>query len=208
MMLRQAARALRSSSVIRHADALSAGASASLGGRRHYADYPAELKAAFQKVAPTLDPPTLQSSFMKERPPVPATIPEKVTFNFVLPHAIVMKEKQVDQVILPATSGQMGVLPGHVATIAELKPGLLSVFEGTAETKYFVSSGFAFIHANSVVDLCGVEAVELANLDPEEVRKGLAAYQAKAGSANTELEKAEAQIGVDVHSAMAAALSL
>ena len=102
----------------------------------------------------------------------------------------------------------MGVLPGHVSTIAELQPGLLSVFEGAEEKKYFVSSGFAFIHSNSVLDVVAVEATPLDRIDPEEVKRGLAAYTAKAASANTELEKAEAQIGVEVHSAMSAALGL
>ena len=51
----------------------------------------------------------------------------------------------------------MGVLPGHVPTIAELQPGLLTVFEGAEEKKFFVSSGFAFIHSNSVLDVVAVE---------------------------------------------------
>lgn len=115
---------------------------------------------------------------------------------------------QVDSVILPATSGQMGVLPGHVPSIAELKPGVLSVLEGSTETKYFVSSGFAFVNPNSVLDVCAVEAVPLDQLDPEEVKKGLAIYTAKVASADSDLDKAEAQIGVDVHSAMSFALGL
>ena len=64
-------------------------------------------------------------------------------------------------IIIPAITGQMGVLPGHVATIAELKPGLMSVHEGNEVNKYFVSSGFAFIHANSYADIISVEAVRL-----------------------------------------------
>jgi F-type H+-transporting ATPase subunit delta len=114
---------------------------------------------------------------------------------------------QVDMVIVPATTGQMGVLPGHVATIAELKPGLLSVHEGSDVTKYFVSSGFAFIHANSVADVVAVEAVPLGNIDPNLVQKGLADFTQKLSSASTDLEKAEAQIGVDVHSTLNAALT-
>lgn len=110
-------------------------------------------------------------------------------------------------VIIPATTGQMGVLPGHVSTIAELKPGVLSVHEGNDTTKYFVSSGFAFIHANSFTDIIAVEAVELDKIDPAEVQKGLAEYTQKMGSASSDLEKAEAQIGVDVHSALNAALT-
>jgi F-type H+-transporting ATPase subunit delta len=101
----------------------------------------------------------------------------------------------------------MGVLPGHVSTIAELKPGVLSVHEGNDVTKYFVSSGFAFIHANSITDVVAVEAVPLEQIDPNLVQKGLAEFTAKLGPASTDLEKGEAQIGVDVHSALNAALT-
>lgn len=110
-------------------------------------------------------------------------------------------------VIIPATTGQMGVLPGHVATIAELKPGVLSVHEGNDTTKYFVSGGFAFIHANSITDIVAVEAVPIDQIDPERVQKGLGEFTQKLSSASTDLEKAEAQIGVDVHSALNAALT-
>lgn len=34
---------------------------------------------------------------------------------------------QVDQVSIPSTSGDFGVLAGHVPTIAQLRPGVLSV---------------------------------------------------------------------------------
>lgn len=110
-------------------------------------------------------------------------------------------------VILPATTGQMGVLPGHVSTITELKPGVLSVHEGNDVTKYFISSGFAFIHANSYADIIAVEAVPVDQIDASLVQKGLAEFTQKLSSASTELEKAEAQIGVDVHSALNSALS-
>ncbi|KAH7525312.1 hypothetical protein FEM48_Zijuj06G0211500 [Ziziphus jujuba var. spinosa] len=113
----------------------------------------------------------------------------------------------VDMVIIPATTGHMGVLPGHVATIAELKPGVLSVHEGNDTTKYFISSGFAFIHANSYADIIAVEAVPLDQIDASLVQKGLAEFTQKLSSASTDLEKAEAQIGVDVHSALNSALT-
>lgn len=110
-------------------------------------------------------------------------------------------------VIIPAATGHMGVLPGHVATITELKPGVLSVHEGNEVTKYFVSSGFAFIHANSYADIIAVEAVPLDQIDPSLVQKGLTDFAQKLSSASTDLEKAEAQIGVDVHSALNSALT-
>ncbi|GJP46968.1 hypothetical protein CLOM_g6203 [Closterium sp. NIES-68] len=168
----------------------------------------ASLAEAYKRVAPQLDVPSTPTTYLKERPAVSATIPEKLTLNLSLPHAMPFSAKQVDSVIIPATSGQMGVLPGHVASIAELKPGLLTVIEGTTETKLFVSSGFAFVHPNSVLDVAAVDAVPLDQIDGEEVKKGLAAANAKVASATTDLEKAEAQISVDVHSALSAALGL
>ncbi|KAH1108306.1 hypothetical protein J1N35_012074 [Gossypium stocksii] len=166
----------------------------------HTAD--ATFMEAWNKVMPNMDPPKTPLSFMHPRPPIPSSIPPKLTVNFVLPYASELSTKEVDMVIVPATTGQMGVLPGHVATIAELKPGVLSVHEGSETTKYFVSSGFVFIHANSFADIIAVEAVPLDWIDANLVQKGLADFTQKLSSATTELEKAEAQIGIDVHSAL------
>ncbi|CAL5195326.1 unnamed protein product [Lathyrus oleraceus] len=162
---------------------------------------------AWRKVSPNIDPPKTPLEFLKTRPPVPSTIPTKLTVNFVLPYSSQLAAKEVDSVIIPATTGEMGVLPGHVATIAELKPGVLTVQEGTDTTKYFVSSGFAFIHANSVADIIAVEAVPVNQLDADLVQKGLQEFTQKLNSATTDLEKAEAQIGIDVHSALNSALT-
>ncbi|MBA0852293.1 hypothetical protein Goshw_003544 [Gossypium schwendimanii] len=171
----------------------------------HTAD--ATFMEAWNKVIPNMDPPKTPLSFMHPRPPTPSSIPPKLTVNFVLPYASELSTKEVDMVIVPATTGQMGVLPGHVATIAELKPGVLSVHEGSETTKYFVSSGFVFIHANSFADIIAVEAVPLDRIDANLVQKGLADFTQKLSSATTELEKAEAQIGIDVHSALNSALT-
>ena len=109
-------------------------------------------------------------------------------------------------VIVPATSGQMGVLPGHVPSIVELKPGVLFVHEGSDVKQYFVSSGFAFIHANSVADIVANEAVPLDRFDPEEVRKGVQEYTQRVSNAKDDLERVQAQIGLEVHRALQVAI--
>ncbi|XP_028067801.1 ATP synthase subunit delta', mitochondrial-like [Camellia sinensis] len=162
---------------------------------------------SWKKVIPNIEPPKTAMAFMTPRPFTPSSIPSKLSVNFVLPYSSELSTKEVDMVIIPASTGQMGVLPGHVATITELKPGILSVHEGNEVTKYFVSSGFAFIHANSYADIIAVEAVPIDQIDPSLVQKGLAEFTQKLNSATTDLEKAEAQIGVDVHSALNTALS-
>ena len=117
----------------------------------------------------------------------------------------------MDLALLPAVTGDFGVMPGHVPTMAQLRPGVVSVHTELDKEikKYFVSGGFAFVHADSTTDVCAVEAVELENLDKEAVKAGLAEYTAKLGSIQAkgdDYEIAAAQIGVDVYSAMDAAL--
>lgn len=69
--------------------------------RRFSTDVPATPSAdssfveAWKKVSPNLDPPKTPLSFLKERPPIPSTLPSKLTVNFVLPYASQLSAKEV-----------------------------------------------------------------------------------------------------------------
>mmetsp|Transcript_11466 Transcript_11466/g.48017 ORF Transcript_11466/g.48017 Transcript_11466/m.48017 type:complete len:215 (-) Transcript_11466:2969-3613(-) len=168
-----------------------------------------EFLEKFKQHAPsTMDPPNFPSDFLPPAREVPATPPSKLTLNFYMPHEIEYEGAAVDSIQLPAVTGDMGVLPGHVPTVAQLRPGVVSVNMDDKETKkYFVSSGFAFVHANSVTDVMAVEAVPVEQLDGEAVKKALADYQAKLVNAKDDYEKAAAQIGIDVTQAMDSAVT-
>jgi len=163
---------------------------------------------AFESVKPsTMDNPSTPSDFLKPLPPVPAQPPAKLTLNFFVPHNVEFSGVEVEQVQVPAFTGDMGVLPGHVPTVVQMRPGVVSVTHSDKEVqKFFVSSGFAFVHADSTTDICAVEAVPVEQLDPEAVKKGLADYTAKLVNAKDDYEKASAQIGIEVCGAMNAAL--
>jgi len=128
-----------------------------------------------------------------------------------MPHDTVFRGEQVDLVLMPAVTGDFGVMPGHVPTVAELRPGLVTVHKELDKTveKYFVSGGFAFVHEDSTADVCAVEAVPLDDLDPEAIKAGLAEYTSKLASVQAkgdDYEIAAAQVGVEVYSAMNAAV--
>jgi len=72
--------------------------------------------------------------------------------------------------------------------------------------QYFVSSGFAFAHADSSVDILAVEAVPVEHLDETVVRKMLSEHTAKFQAAKDDYEKATHQIGIDVSTAMVSAI--
>lgn len=83
--------------------------------------------------------------------------------------------------LIPAVSGDFGVMPGHVPTVAELRPGVVSIHTVLDKeiVKYFVSGGFAVAHADSSVEVTVVEACKLEDLDPAAVKAGLAEYTAR-----------------------------
>ena len=101
---------------------------------------------------------------------------------------------QVDLVLLPAVTGDFGVMPGHVPTVAQLRPGVVTVHKELDKQieKFFVSSGFAFVHADSATDVVAVEAVNLEDLDTEAVRAGLqVCFAARPGCIQTRQRRIE-----------------
>ncbi|EYU40328.1 hypothetical protein MIMGU_mgv1a019389mg, partial [Erythranthe guttata] len=132
-------------------------------------------------LVPNLDPPNTPLTFFQPRPSAASAepIPPKLTIKLVSPYSSQFSNKQVDMVTVPSTTGQTGILPGHLASISELKPSLVSIHEGNEVTNYFISTGFAFVHSNSIADVIAVETVPTEHVDPVSVRNGILEYTRK-----------------------------
>ena len=65
-----------------------------------------------------------------------------------------------DEVILPSTNGQMGILTGHVSMLTALDDGVLRVREGNNWQSIALMGGFAEVDANEVTVL--VNGAEMA----------------------------------------------
>jgi F-type H+-transporting ATPase subunit epsilon len=100
-----------------------------------------------------------------------------------------------DEVILPSTTGQVGILTGHVSMLTALDSGVLRLREGGSWQSIAVSGGFAEVEANEVTVL--VNAAELGGrIDAAAAEKEFeAAQQAAAGFEGqpTSPEKLKAQ---------------
>ncbi len=133
---------------------------------------------------------------------------EKVRLTFATPSEVVLS-KEVDMVIVPAITGEFGVMPNYAPTVAQLKPGVVSVFENKdgEPQKWFVSGGFAIIKDDSTCGLTVVEAVRVEDLDAAAVQAGIEHYQQKVDSTDDAREKALAEIGLEVHTVMSHAIS-
>jgi F-type H+-transporting ATPase subunit epsilon len=79
--------------------------------------------------------------------------PEKLTFS-----------GEVDQVDIPGTEGDFGVLAGHAPVVATIRPGILTITTGGSHEKIIVLGGLAEVSAKGLTILADV-ATSLAELD-------------------------------------------
>ena len=84
-----------------------------------------------------------------------------------------------DEVILPSTTGQLGILPGHVSLLAALDVGVLRVRNNNGWQSIALMGGFAEVESDDVTVL--VNAAELGS--------GI-----DSSTAEAELEKAKAKV--------------
>jgi F-type H+-transporting ATPase subunit epsilon len=100
-----------------------------------------------------------------------------------------------DEVILPSTTGQLGVLTGHVSLLTALDSGVLRLRQGSSWQSIALMGGFAEVESNEVTVL--VNAAELgSSIDVAAAEKAFEAAQQAVASlegqpSSTEKIKAE-----------------
>jgi len=60
---------------------------------------------------------------------------------------------EVDEVVLPGSQGELGILPGHLPLLTRLKPGVILYRQGDSDDNISVSGGFAEVRSSSVIVL-------------------------------------------------------
>ena len=68
-------------------------------------------------------------------------------FDLVSPEKLLFSG-EVDQVDVPGTEGDFGVLAGHAPTVSALRPGIMTVFVGGEAQRMVVLGGFAEVSAD------------------------------------------------------------
>ena len=68
-------------------------------------------------------------------------------FDLVSPEKLLFSG-DVDQVDVPGTEGDFGVLAGHAPTVSALRPGIMTVFAGGNAQRMVVLGGFAEVSAD------------------------------------------------------------
>jgi len=86
-------------------------------------------------------------------------------FDLVSPEKLLFSEA-VDQVDVPGSEGDFGVLAGHAPLVATLRPGILTVYRGGEALRVVVQGGFAEVNPDGLTVLADM-AVPLDEFDRE-----------------------------------------
>jgi F-type H+-transporting ATPase subunit epsilon len=80
------------------------------------------------------------------------TLPTKISLTVVTRERKFI-EVDVDEVVLPASDGEIGVLPGHTPLLTTLRIGTLRYRAGTTVERIVISWGFAEVLPDRVIVL-------------------------------------------------------
>ncbi len=98
-------------------------------------------------------------------------------FDLVSPERIAFSG-EVDQVDIPGTEGDFGVLAGHAAVVAGIRPGIITVIAGAERQKIIVHGGIAEVSEKGLTVLAEV-ATSLEELDRSELAETIAEMEEK-----------------------------
>jgi F-type H+-transporting ATPase subunit epsilon len=110
-------------------------------------------------------------------------------FNLVSPEKLVFSG-EVDQVDIPGTEGDFGVLAGHAPIIAGIRPGILTIITGSAREKIIIHGGIAEFSEKGLTVLAEV-AHSLDELDRAQLAETISQMQERLKEKEgTELDQA------------------
>lgn len=102
-------------------------------------------------------------------------------------------DADVDSVVVPTASGEIGIFTDHVPLISALKPGILQANHGGASDRLAVGGGFVEVSSNKVAVLTD-NAVTPDEIDIEaERREKKEAEQALQAVASSPIDETEAE---------------
>ena len=116
---------------------------------------------------------------------------DKLSFHLVSPEREVFSG-EVDQVVVPGSEGDFGVLPKHAPVMSAIRPGAIRVTDGGQERRIFVVGGFADVTPAGLTILAE-ETIELADVDPGQLESDMKDAREDLADAKTDEAREAAQ---------------
>ena len=117
-------------------------------------------------------------------------------FELVSPERLLMSE-DVEQVVVPSSDGDFGVLAGHAPVVATLRPGIIEVYRiGGERTRIFVLGGFAEVDPAHLTILAQ-QATNVADLKADDIARHIQVAGDSVGQARDDESRRKAQETLD-----------
>ncbi len=126
-------------------------------------------------------------------------------FELVSPERLILSV-DADQVDLPGSEGDFGVLAGHAPFLTTLKTGIVTVKTGGVSSRIYVRGGFADVNASGL-SVLAEKAVPEAEFDPAVAASETSAAEAVLAEAKNEEAKDRAVKALDELKTAIAALA-
>ena len=97
---------------------------------------------------------------------------EGFNLDIVNPEKSFLSKENVSEVVVPAFEGEIGILKDHISIISFLKPGIIKVFTGTEEEKFYVEDGIVEFKDNNLSILTS-HIFDLKNVNKEEISSSI-----------------------------------
>ena len=102
-----------------------------------------------------------------------------------------MYSEEVQSVVAPGTSGELGILPSHAPLLTSLAPGELRVTKGGEQSAIVVSGGFLEVIGDHVTVLADT-AEQADDIDVERAEAALKRAEERVAAADTQMDLARA----------------
>ena len=93
-----------------------------------------------------------------------------LSLEIVTPSGIAYKRDSLDAVSLPASDGEIQILPGHIPLITILDAGAVLAFSGGSEESVAIDEGYARCLGDSISVLTE-SAIDVQQFDEDEMQK-------------------------------------
>ncbi len=121
-------------------------------------------------------------------------LPDKLLLEIVTPDRQIVKAL-VDEIVLPAHKGYIGILPGHAPLLTALSTGIVTYRQKDIKYYLFLSGGFAEILSNKVIVLAQiVEKMEEIDIERAKASKERAEKRLSSKDKNVDIDRTMASL--------------
>tara|TARA_B100000427_G_C15247959_1_gene480791 strand:+ start:75 stop:464 length:390 start_codon:yes stop_codon:yes gene_type:complete len=75
---------------------------------------------------------------------------DEFKIEIVNPEKSFLSKEDINEVVLPAVEGEIGILKDHISIISFLKPGIIKIYTKSGENKYFIEDGIFEFKENTL----------------------------------------------------------